>query len=281
MTIDYELGEDLVAKSRELSHHLLEEVVEVLVKSKESYIDITIEVTLPAADIEVEVAPVAATTETTVTEEGESPVVVDTPVVSDSQSTGVVPEAPHTRYSARLFLNELPAEGEMRWELEGKNIGNEVLTSHIPMFHVKTLYDDFKLLTIHKLKELEEAQAAFEEAAAKVKEAKKANAANTAAANAQASTSASPASKKTVKEGKKSKKSRKSTGPIDIDADPVVDTVQSTSAAEVPSEPKMSWSEYAMATGTAALMGAINHRAVILFGVAVFGIAQYGDYASV
>jgi hypothetical protein len=219
--------------------------VEILVKSKATYIEVNAKVELAVADIEI--------TETT---EGDQ----------STDDSGVVPSAPHTTYSARLQVGDFPDEGEMRMEIDSVNHGNESLSASEPLFHFKISFDAVELVLAHRMLQLEQAQEVYDKALKATKEAKR-------LADSEQKKSASPRTKSTKGKRPQSKKAK------EANAEEFVGT--ESSSDKPATKPSVSLGAMAVEYAQLGLGMAVQHRAVLLFGLAVAGIFNYGELASV
>lgn len=254
--MSYEISEEFcVFRSHHTTDRALDDVVQVYVRSKEGYVDINTTITLPAADEEVEVAIVEDAEDSEKIHEELKP------------STNTVNT---TTYTSRIYLQEVADEGEMRLELETQNTGVVSLAPKDPIVHVKLSYDNFDLVLLHKMLELEQLQKQFEEIKQAVVKAKKNQSAANAAPSAAASKSTSEGEKKTKKSKRKS-----------VDKDSNKSSSNSTEESAAVSKPSVPITQYLTDAAMYAVGMTVNNRAVVLFGAAALGIFFYGDYASV
>lgn len=252
--VGFELSDDsCVFRTHHTKDRHLDDVIEIFVRTQDGYVDINATITLPAADMEVD---------ETVPQEP----VEDGEVVEDVKP--VVTAPPSATYTARIYLQEVAEEGEMRLELETQNTGVEVLSAKDPILHVKLSYDKFDLVLMHKMLELEQLQKEFEDIKLAVKQAKKNQSAASSPKPSKSQEDAAASKEKKAKKAKKKSLSPEGKG-------------EEEGSSDVSKAPSVPLTQYVTDAASFALGYTINNRAVILFGAAAVGIFFYGDYASV
>lgn len=165
-TVSYEVnGEDLKVKSKSLANLQVNETLHLLLRKKESYLDVHCVVTLPqpAAD-----------------------------------EDGIVPSAPEATYSARVDFSEVPDEEEMREELEAIPQGSSKLDVSTPLFHIKTHYDRFDSILTSRVVELEQLEANRTQAENDLQEVKKKLSEEKASDKKTSAAASKPTTKKTT-----------------------------------------------------------------------------------